>query len=156
MSRTGWKQCERDAAAVLGCRRFWANAGERADADSPIFACQVKNPKRLSLAELERLVEEMTVLGLDSNRLPVVAVKRSGGSGRPTPMLFVVPGDAFVLLRELYEAWGSAPVGEAVAVRPSKSTMRDYLRELPGMRERVAEYVKKSKKRAQRRPGKKK
>ncbi len=149
MSRTGWKQVERDVAEVLGCKRFWANAGERVDADSPIFSCQVKNVKTLSLARLEALVEEMLVDGHKTNRLPVVAVKRSAGSARQTPALFVVPGSAFLLLRELYAAWPRLHV-----VLTAHHSVREYLALPKGCEARVAAFVEKSKQRA-RRPRKK-
>src|SRR3990172_12040069 len=121
MSRTGWKQVERDAAALIGAKRHWANSGERVDADSPLFAQQAKNPKEMSLAELERLVEEMTLLGIDSGRIPMVVVKRS--AGRPTPVLVVLPAEAWRLLPPLptlHKPHLTAADGEAIAARYSK------------------------------------
>src|SRR3989304_1628117 len=71
MSRTGWKQIERNAAALIGAKRHWANAGEREDADSPYFAAQVKNTKQLPLEHLTCLVEEMTMRGIDAGKIPI-------------------------------------------------------------------------------------
>ena len=137
MSRTGWKQVERDFAAAIGAKRCWANSGEREDTDSPLFAAQVKNPKAMSLAEITRLVEEMTVRGIDSGKLPVVGVKLS--ARRPTPLLAVVPVEVLKMLVIRAEL---EPVVKAFAALE--------LRDLPGMRERVAAYVRKSKKRVRR------
>jgi len=155
MSRTGWKQVERDAAALIGAKRHWANSGERVDADSPLFAQQAKNPKEMPLAELERLVEEMTLLGIDSGRIPMVVVKRS--AGRPTPTLVVLPAEAWLIVRLLAgldKPGLKAADGEAIAARYAKLSfgglMRDYLHELPGARRRVAAYVEKSKRRGKR------
>ena len=141
MARTTWKQVEREAAELIGAKRHWANAGEREDADSPHFACQVKNPKRLALPELERLVDEMTLRGVDHGKVPVVMVKRSAGAGVPTQMLVVLPAGAWKMVSALFVEWVTGvPNSEHLA-----TMVREHLKELPGMRKRVEEYVAKSK-----------
>ena len=136
MARTTWKQIEREAAACLKAKRFWANEGGRVDIDSPFFACQVKNPKQLPLAELVRLVEEMQVLGIDTGRLPIVFVKWSGGAGRPSPLLAVLPADAWCAILELcYDQLAALDVKALVAAT---------LKESKGLRQRVAAYVAKA------------
>lgn len=143
MSRTGWKQIERDAAALFGAKRFWANAGEREDADSKQFAIQVKNPKSLSLAELTRLVEEMMIRGIDHGKIPVVIVKQS--ARRPTPTLVVLPAAAWRLLWDMFSA-----IVAGLAPNTLEELVRGNIRETPGMRKRVGAYVEKSKKRSRR------
>ena len=145
MSRTGWKQVEREASALLGATRHWANAGEREDPDSPHFAGQVKNPQRLSLAELERLVEEMTIRGIDAGKVPVVLVKRSAGAGRPTPMLVVLPAGAWRIVSERF--MGDL---EEMTAADLAALVRERVVEAHGMRRRVAAYVAKSKARGRR------
>ena len=138
VSKTGWKQVEREAAALIGARRCWSNAGGREDADSAWFAQQVKNPARMSLAEVERLVEEMTVRGIDAGKIPMVVLKRA--ARRPTQMLVVLPAEAWALV------WSMVPP----RLTTFPQTVRTYLRELPGMRKRVAAYVAASKARGRR------
>lgn len=145
MSRTGWKQIERDAAALINAKRHWANIGEREDAASDRFAMQVKNPKTLSLAELTRLIEEMTIRGIDHGKIPIVVVKQS--ARRPTPLLVVLPAAAWTLL------WDRGL--STVVMDPSPNAFGDLvrqdIRETPGLRKRVAEFVEKSKRRSRRR-----
>ena len=138
MSKTGWKQVERDAADVLGAKRHWANAGERVDVDSPHWAAQVKNRRSLSLEELGMLVDEMTVAAIDAAKLPVVLVKQS--CGRPTQLLAVVPASVLRALRVQF-------IEPALRENPDmvRALAGAYLKELPGMRERVGRYVAKSK-----------
>lgn len=95
MSRTNWKQIERDAAALCRGIRYPANMGGRIDVLSAHFVAQVKNPKVMSLAALEALAEEMEAAGHQQERFGVVIVKRSAGSGVKTPMLVVMTGDVF-------------------------------------------------------------
>ena len=90
MSRTNWKQVERDAAALFGATRFPANMGGRLDFESHYFVGQVKNPKVLSLAAIEALAIEMTLAGARLDKTGVVVVKRSAGAGTPTPFLVVM------------------------------------------------------------------
>ena len=104
------------------------------DVDSPHFAVQVKNRRSLSLAELSDLVDEMTVEGIDKGKIPAVVVKYS--CGRPTPLLVVMPAEAFSLI--LSGEWSDPHEGI------KREVVRQRLKELPGMRKRVAEFVKKS------------
>ncbi len=151
MSKTGWKQVERDAAALIGARRCWANAGEREDANSPLFAQQVKNPARMSLSELGLLVEEMTVRGIDAGKIPMVVVKQS--ARRPTQTLVVLPAEAWLLVCDIANLDVAAGLDEeykewlaASRAKPNfGGYVREFLRELPGMRRRVEAYVERSK-----------
>lgn len=147
MSRTNWKQVERDAAACIGAERCWANQGGREDAVSPFFASQVKNPKELSLAELTRLVNEMTVRAADSGRLPLVFVKASLGSGCPTPLLVVLPATIFgALWEQTPDRWrniDSLPDG-SVRYIPSGQFIefaKEKVRASKLLRGHVAKYV---------------
>lgn len=100
MSRTNWKQVEREAAALFGTRRFPANMGGRLDfghAES-WFVGQVKNPLRMSLAEIEALAMEMESAGFQSGRVGVLVVKRSAGTGVQTPRLIVMTDNAWLAL----------------------------------------------------------
>lgn len=157
MSRSGWKAVERDAAELFGGRRCWANSGGRTDVEGepgkPFhFAVQVKNPKRMSLAELERLVDEMTLVGIDEGKVPAVYVKRSARA--PTQPLVLVPACAFKILHDAFRARlallaPSEPGGPAPDLRDVvRGWARANLCEYPGMRRRVADYVEKSKARA--------
>lgn len=106
MSRTNWKQVEREAAALFGTRRFPANMGGRLDLGNgdSWFLGQVKNPQRLSLAEIERLAVEMESAGFQADRIGVLVVKRSAGSGVPTSRLIVMTENAWrAFLRRLDE-----------------------------------------------------
>jgi len=145
VSKTGWKQVERDAAACLGSTRHWANEGGRVDVKSDHFAAQVKNPAKQPLAELTRLVEEMTVLGIDTGRVPVVLVKES--CRRPTPLLAVLPAQALQFIWETL-------ICHLTDLPAWRRALCSKLADSPKLRKAVAEYVEKSKKRA-RRPGKK-
>lgn len=145
MSKTGWKQVERDAASAIGATRFWANAGEREDIDSPYFSAQVKNKKSLSLSELTLLVEEMTVRGVDQGKIPIVFVKQS--CHRPTPLLVILPLGAWRIIADKFLAFlvleEKGKGREAVA-----RAVKEYVCVLPGQRKRVERFVEKSKKRA--------
>lgn len=150
MARTTWKQVERDAAALFGGRRCWANSGERVDAEAvegqPFhFVVQVKNPAKMSLAELERLVDEMTVRGVDEGKIPAVVVKRS--ARRPTPMLVLVPASAWKIFYRLFsDALKDLTAEEASEI--VRCEVENRIQLLPGVRKRVAEYVVKSRARA--------
>lgn len=98
MSRTNWKQVEREAAALFGTRRFPANMGGRLDLGNgeSWFLGQVKNPQRLSLAEVEALALEMESAGFQAGRVGVLVVKRSAGSGLSTPRLIVMTETAWL------------------------------------------------------------
>jgi|SRR3990167_2598000 len=145
MSRTGWKQVERNAAALIGAKRHWANAGEREDADSPYFAAQVKNTKQLPLDQLTCLVEEMIVLGINTGRIPIVFVKQS--ARRPTPLLVVLPADAWFLL---WKTFGLEDAVTTLSLDGLQQVVREIIKTSPGLRKRVAAFVEKSKKRGRR------
>ena len=85
-----WKQEEREAARLLGGKRFPANQGGRIDVHSPKYLCQVKHVKGCSLAELERLAVEMEGLGRREGKAGLVVVKRRAGRGQQTARLVVM------------------------------------------------------------------
>lgn len=87
MSRHHWKAREREAARLMGGKRFPANMGGRLDGESTSAVWQVKERRTLSLAALESLAVEMERLGAQSHRAGLVLVKRSAGRGVETPML---------------------------------------------------------------------
>lgn len=90
MSDRAWKAFERAAAAALGAKRFWANAGERVDFEGEHVVGQCKLVQRLSLEELTCLAEEVDQLAAAKGKVGVVAVKVRRGSGSPSPMLIVL------------------------------------------------------------------
>ncbi len=98
MSRTNWKQCERDAAALIGGVRFPANTGNAFDCESERFLAQVKNRRVLSLTELETLALSMEELAGNKGKLGLVMVKRSAGSGIKTPWLVCMTGSIWKAL----------------------------------------------------------
>lgn len=87
---SAWKQLERDAAALFGGTRHWANSGERLDFETDRTVGQVKLVKSLSLNALTKLAEEMEAAGNAAGKLGVVAVKVRRGKGQKSPMLLVV------------------------------------------------------------------
>ncbi len=95
MSRHGWKQVERDAAAACGATRFPANMGGRLDFAGDTFIGQCKSVRTLSLAAMEKLAGEMADVGFQRQRIGVLCVKRSAGAGVKTPMLYVLTDDAW-------------------------------------------------------------
>jgi hypothetical protein len=101
---SAWKQFERDAAALFGGGRFWANSGERLDFKGSVshyepalgtgyrrmlreIQGQCKLVKTLSLEALTKLAEEP---GVD-----VVCVKVRRGAGKPSPALVVMTFDNY-------------------------------------------------------------
>ena len=90
MSRTGWKGAERKAAALINGKRYPASMGGPVDVESDGWCGQVKERRRLSLAQLETLALEITRIAETRRKAGVVIVKRSAGPGRPTPWLFIV------------------------------------------------------------------
>lgn len=92
MSDKPWKKFERDCAALIGGKRFWANAGERLDVESDEFRGQCKLVQRLSLAELTALAEEMA---RDREKFGVVFTKLRAGKGRQTPILVTMTAQTF-------------------------------------------------------------
>ncbi len=102
MTHTAWKQEERQAAVLIGGTRYPANQGGRIDVEGPQIVGQVKLVKRLSLAELEALAEELETIGHQRSKLGVVVVKRRAGQGIQTPRLVVMTQPVFeALVREL-------------------------------------------------------
>jgi hypothetical protein len=87
---SAWKQLERDAAALFGGTRKWANSGERLDFETDRTVGQVKLRRTLSLEALTQLAEEMEREGDKANKLGVVAVKVRRGKGKASPMLICV------------------------------------------------------------------
>jgi len=89
MSDRPWKALERQAAALFGGRRHWANSGERLDFESDTAIGQVKLVRVLSLEALTQLAEEMEREALPKFKAGVVVVKVRRGRGRHSPMLVV-------------------------------------------------------------------
>jgi hypothetical protein len=91
---SAWKQFEREAAALFGGARYWANSGERVDFEGiwrgQRVHGQCKIVRTLSLEALTRLAEEP---GVD-----VVCVKRRRGRGQSSPALVVFTFEAFTRL----------------------------------------------------------
>lgn len=52
MPNKGWKQFERDAAALILGTRFWSNSGEKLDIIGHHYVGQCKNVERMSLREI--------------------------------------------------------------------------------------------------------
>ena len=90
-----WKQLERDAAALFGGKRHWANSGERLDFESSTAIGQVKLVRRLSLDALTTLAEEMAREALPKQKAGVVVVKVRRGKGRKSPMLVVCTAEVW-------------------------------------------------------------
>lgn len=95
MSRTKWKQRERDAAALIGGTRYTANQGGPVDCESAGYCVQVKERRTLSLAALESLALEIERVGSQKTKAGLVMVKRSAGRGRRTPWLVVMTEGVF-------------------------------------------------------------
>lgn len=95
MSDQPFKAFEREVAALLGGRRFWANSGERLDVESPSAIAQCKLVKRLSLADLTALAEEVERAAAPQFKAGIVAVKLRRGAGRKSPVLLVVTADTW-------------------------------------------------------------
>jgi hypothetical protein len=98
MSRTNWKHRERQAATMLGGRRYPASTGGPIDVESAGVVGQVKERKRASLAQLEAWAGEIARVGDQKQKAGVVMVKRSAGRGVPTPWLVVMTEDVWRFL----------------------------------------------------------
>lgn len=91
---------ERRVARFLGGQRFWVGSGERVDVESQDFIIQTKKVKKLPLAELVRLAEEMEgwagTVRMDawgrcwSSKVGMVAVELARGAGQRSPTLYVM------------------------------------------------------------------
>jgi hypothetical protein len=91
MPKTRWKMFEREAAALIGGSRFWANSGEALDCESATAVAQCKYVKTLSLAALGALAELVERQALPKFKAGVVIVKQSGVRGpRKAPTLVVM------------------------------------------------------------------
>ncbi len=84
-----WKKLERQAAALFGAKRAWANSGESLDFESSRYVGQVKLRRTMSLEELTVLSEQVE-RDAGPHRVGVVVVKRRRGPGRESPILVVV------------------------------------------------------------------
>lgn len=96
MADKPWKQFERDAAALIGGKRKWANSGERLDIESENFIGQCKLVQKLSLAQLTALAVEMA--NATTDKFGVVMTKLRAGKGKKTPMLVTMTADQFEAL----------------------------------------------------------
>lgn len=91
---TRWKQFERDVAALLGGKRFWANSGEALDVESDTFVAQCKEVKRCSIHELTGLAETSERQGTVKLKAGIVAIRGKRGRGLPKAPLLVVMTEA--------------------------------------------------------------
>ena len=94
MMATRWKAFERDVAALLGGKRFWANSGEALDVESEGFVAQCKEVKTCSLAALTDLAETAERQGTVKLKAGVVAIRGKRGPGRPKSPILVVMTEA--------------------------------------------------------------
>jgi hypothetical protein len=96
-----WKRFERKVGALIGGRRFWANAGEALDCEGPLFVAQCKHVKAMSLTELSELAEQVEREAAPKLKAGVVAVQQRRGAGRTAPLLIVMTEGTF---RQLHGA----------------------------------------------------
>lgn len=97
MSRTWWKNREREASKIIGGRRYPANTGSAIDCESDSYCVQVKERGALSLTKLETLAVEIERVASQKPipKLGLVMVKRSAGRGVKTPWLIVMTEGVF-------------------------------------------------------------
>lgn len=95
MSRHGWKQREREAARLVGGKRYPANVGGSVDVESSDYIAQVKNVKRFSLLQLEGEALEIERVANIKNKVGLVMVRRSAGKGKETPWLVCMTASMF-------------------------------------------------------------
>jgi hypothetical protein len=93
-----FKQFEREAAALIGGKRFPANSGADLDCEGPAAVMQCKLRKRLSLEDLSQLAEHVAAQGRPKGKLGLVAVKVRRGAGHPSQGLVVMTFEVFRLL----------------------------------------------------------
>ncbi len=103
MSDRPWKQFERDAADLIGGKRFWANSGEAVDVESRLVVGQCKEVKQLSLQALTTLVQHVNRQGMAYHKIGHVFVKHRCGAGKKAEPLVVMSFEAY---RQLWEAKG--------------------------------------------------
>jgi hypothetical protein len=118
MSRRGWKGTERAAAKLIGGARFPANSGGRIDCQNSVCVVQVKNTARFSLRQIENLVVEMERLGALQHKAGLLAIKRSAGRGRETPMIICMTAATYHLMNGALPA-ALEPEPEAGAGEPA-------------------------------------
>ncbi len=109
MTSKPWKRFERDVGKLIGGKRYPANMGGGVDVESDDVVVQCKNVKTLSLAAMEKLVDEIEQDGKTRGKVGVLAVKRRAGAGVPTPTLFVLTETAW---REFMRRAGNLVEGE--------------------------------------------
>lgn len=90
-----WKELERDAAALFGGKRHWANSGERLDFETQTAVGQCKLVKTLSLESLTQLAEEMEREAGPKLKYGVVCVKVRRGAGKKSAMLVVMTAEGW-------------------------------------------------------------
>ena len=96
----GWKQHERDSAALIDGKRFPANQGGRVDVEGPWAIGQCKHVRTLSLMALTKLADEMHKAGLAAKKIGVVFAKIKMGAGRPASRLVVMHEEQWRLMLE--------------------------------------------------------
>jgi len=112
VSRKGWKQSEREAAALVGGQRFPANMGGPVDYESDLIVGQDKNVKTAPLAQVERWAQDIETVGHNAGKVGLLTVKRSAGVGHKTPRLVVMTSAMFAkLFHQLKEAVRGLPQG---------------------------------------------
>lgn len=89
MSDKQWKKLERKVGELVGGKRYPANQGGLVDVESKDFVVQVKERKSLSLAEINRLVEEIEGIARERGKTGLLAVKYRKGTGHPTELLII-------------------------------------------------------------------
>ena len=95
MSDAPWKAFEREVAALLGGKRYWANSGEQLDVVSATTTAQCKLVRRMSLEALTQLAEVSAHEGMLAQKAGVVVIKVRRGRGRRSPALVVMTTDVW-------------------------------------------------------------
>lgn len=108
MSDKPWKAFEREAAALVRGRRFWANSGEACDVEGPFAVGQCKHVRALSLNALAELAETAEKQGQQKFKAGVVIVKPRRGRGRSSPTLVVMTATTWRALHGEAGAEGDA------------------------------------------------
>ncbi len=90
MADKAWKHEERQVARMLGGKRHPANSGGPIDVESDHLVCQVKHCKTMSLREIEAESVQIERVGQEKGKTGILCIKRKGGKGTPTPLLFVM------------------------------------------------------------------
>lgn len=114
MSRTTWKQRERDVARTVGGRRYPANVGGRVDVESAAHVIQVKERKTCSMRQAEAIALEMERLASQTSppKIGTFWFKRSAGRGIETPWLVVMTAATWRLMN------GATPMEDAAPSPP--------------------------------------